>query len=159
MNIYQVKNAIAGTECIDYVYDGLYCSEPVMSKDKDGTIIDNYIVFARDDGCESISSPQCIFGIYSERGKTAYIDDAISSRYKEHLYQEHFENGEMMREARTEYMNLYPKVRDMYKTGADVSVEVVSGYVDALRVISGSTLFEFYKQLFPDFFEWTVSLK
>ena len=36
MNVFQVKNAITKAKCADYVYSGLFCSEPIMSKDVKG---------------------------------------------------------------------------------------------------------------------------
>ena len=158
MNINQVKNAIAKTNCVDYIFSSSYCSEPIMSKDSNGELIDNYVAFSRNEDCTQISSPQCIFGIYSEKGKVAYIDDAISKKFTKQLYQEKFCDEKLMVDARKQYIDLFPIVRHMYQFDCDIDGNVVSKYVELLKYISGDTLFNFYNQLFPSFFEWTKKL-
>ena len=90
MNVFQVKNAIIKTECADYVYSGLFCSEPIMSKDVKGKIVDNYIVFSRSGDCKFISAPECVFGIYTVVEESAYVNDSISKEFSEHIYEEKF---------------------------------------------------------------------
>ena len=158
MNVYQVKNVISKTNCADYIFSGLYCSEPIMSKDTHGNLIDNYAIYSRSDEGLLIGAPICIFGIYSEKEKTAYINDKISERFQKHLYPEKFENEELIRKARILYMDLFPEVRDMYQLEKNVDAQVVQNYLETLRVISGNMLFNFYKQLFPSFFEWAKTL-
>jgi len=158
MNINQVKNVIAKTNCVDYIFSASYCSEPIMSKDSNGILIDNYVVFSRNEDYTQISSPQCIFGIYSEKEKVAYIDDTISKKYSEQLYQENFCDEKLMVDARKQYIDLFPIVRRMYQFNSDIDISEVSKYVESLKCISGDTLFAFYNQLFPSFFEWIKEL-
>lgn len=158
MNVNQVKNVIKKTECADYVFSGLFCSEPIMSKDESGQMVDNYMIFSRTDDGAQISPPQCIFGIYTEKEKTAYIKDSIPSIYKESLYPEQFVDEELMKEARRIYIELFPIVRDMYQCSQDVDSSIVHQYVDALKKMSGNTLFGFYEELFPKFFNWADKL-
>lgn len=158
MNVMQVKNVIGRTDCADYVYSGLFCSEPIMSKDDQENIVDNYIIFSRSEDNLLISAPQCAFGIYTDKEQTAYINDAISENFEEHLYPEKFESDDVMREARDLYMELFSTVRDMYQLKDNIDSQLVIKYVDALRIISGDALFNFYNKLFPSFFCWAKSL-
>lgn len=158
MNINQVKNAIAKTKYADYIFSASYCSEPIMSKDADGNLIDNYVIFSRNKDCTQISPPQCIFGIYSEKKEEAYINNNISNKYSEQSYPEEFCDKQLMVESRKQYINLFPVVRNMYQFNCDIDYKVVSKYVESLKNISGNTLFSFYNQLFPSFFEWVKNL-
>ena len=155
MNVFQVKNAIIKTECADYVYSGLFCSEPIMSKDVKGKIVDNYIVFSRSGDCKFISAPECVFGIYTVVEESAYVNDSISKEFSEHIYEEKFADDESMRQARERYLEVFPKVRDMYQQEKEVDASILVEYVESLRILSGDILFSFYKKLFPFFFDWT----
>lgn len=158
MNVMQVKNVIGRTDCVDYVYSGLFCSEPIMSKDDQGNMIDNYIIFSRSEDNSLISAPQCAFGIYTDKEQTAYINDAISEDFENHLYSEKFESDDAMRESRDLYMELFPTIRDMYQLNDNIDSRLIIKYVDTLRIVSGDTLFDFYNKLFPSFFNWAKSL-
>lgn len=158
MNVNQVKNVIKKTECIELIYSSEYCSEPIMSKDNDGSLIDNYLLFSRNKDCSLISSPKSIFGIYTERGQVAYIDSVIYEKFHKHMYEEYFEDEKAMCEARQKYLELFPEIRVMFQTGCNINAEKIFNYIESLRIISGNTLFSFYKQLFPDFFEWTAQI-
>ena len=158
MNVYQVKKVINRTDCVDHIFSGFYCSEPIMSRDESGLIIDNYIIYTRTDDCSQISSPKCIFGINSEKEESVYINDSISDEFKERFYPEEFENEEIMKDAMKLYLELFPVVRNMYKLNHNIDLQIVRKYVEALKRISGNTLFDFYKQLFPEFFEWAKVL-
>ena len=63
MNVNQVKDVIKKTKCADFICSAEYCSEPIMSKDSNGNIIDNYILFSRTEDCLLISQPHIVFGI------------------------------------------------------------------------------------------------
>lgn len=158
MNVNQVKNVIRKTNCSDYVFSGLFCSEPIMSKDDNGQMIDNYIVYSRSEDCSQIYPPQCAFGINSEKEETVYINKSIASEFENQQYSEIFEDEDVMRKARAVYLELYPLVRDMYQYENNIDSGVIQNYLKALKQISGNTLFEFYKKLFPAFFEWTYTL-
>lgn len=41
MKLKAVKSRIQMTECADIICAGMYCSEPIMTKDDKGEIIDN----------------------------------------------------------------------------------------------------------------------
>lgn len=158
MNVNQVKNVIKKTECAEHVYSGLFCSEPIMSKDETGEIIDNYLVFSRSDDCSQISPPLCVFGIDTQKEKTKYINDSIPDGFQETLYTEEFVDEEMMKKARAIYLELFPVVRNMYQFNKGIDSSVVQEYVGSLKQISGNTLFGFYEKLFPSFFEWINTL-
>lgn len=158
MNVYQVKNVINNTECADFIYSSGYCSEPIMSKDDNGELIDNYLTYSRNNDCTMISAPSSTFGIYTDKEQVAYMDTAVSDKFQEPLYEEYFEDDEMMREKRQVYLELYPHIRDMYQTESNINAEKIADYIEALRIISGNTLFSYYKKLFPDFFEWAAKV-
>ena len=159
MNVNQVKDVIKKTECVEIICSSEYCSEPIMSRDDDGSLIDNYILFSRNEDCSLISSPQSIFGIYTERGQVAYIDNTISEKFHQHMYEEYFEDEKSMCEARQIYFELFPEIRVMFQIGCNINTEKIFNYIENLRIISGNTLFSFYKQLFPDFFEWAAQIQ
>lgn len=159
MNVSQVKDVIKKTEFIEIMYSSEYCSEPIMSKDDKGSLIDNYLLFSRNEDCSLISSPQIIFGIYTDKGEAAYMDRAISEKFHKHMYEEYFEDAESMCEARRIYLELFPEIRVMFQTECDIDIKKIFNYVESLRIISGNTLFSFYKELFPDFFEWIDKIR
>ncbi len=158
MNVFQVKDAIKKTECAELVFSGGFCSEPIMSKDSNGELIDNYVVFSRNEDCSLISSPLCLFGIYTHRKQVVYIDRNISNQYQKHMYEESFEEEETMREACQVYLKLFPDIRTMFQTENNINNEKVLLYLDVLRIISGDTLFSYYEQLFPYFFDWAAKI-
>lgn len=159
MNVNQVKDVIKKTECVEIMHSSEYCSEPIMSKDDKGSLIDNYLLFSRNEDGSLISSPQSTFGIYTDKGKVAYMDRTISEKFYKDMYEEYFEDEKSMREARRIYLELFHEIRVMFQTECDIDIKKIFDYVESLRIISGNTLFSFYKELFPDFFEWTDKIR
>lgn len=154
MNVKSVKAAIAKTECSKYVCAGLYCSEPMMSKDKNGNVIDNYFVYSRNIEKSEVYSPTVMFGIYTDRGETAYVDEEAMNKFDADSYSEHFDDIEVLQGAMKKYIEVYPKVREMFMLNNKNDKNEISIYLECLSIISGKTVFSFYEKLFPSFFDW-----
>lgn len=157
MNVKSVKAAIAKTECSKYVCAGLYCSEPIMSKDKNGKIIDNYFVYSRNIEKSEVYSPSVMFGIYTETGETAYIDEDTMNKFDADSFDEHFDDVEVLRDAMKKYIEVYPKIREMFMMNKKIDKNEISMYLECLSIISGKTVFGFYEKLFSTFFDWAKS--
>ena len=154
MNIRTVKSIINLTACKELVYSGGYCSEPIMTKDQDGRIIDNYFIFSRSDDFAFVEVPDVGFGIYSDEHAVAYINKDISKEFEYPSYQEAFDNMDSMRKASSIYEDIYEKVRDMFLANINRDESIINTYLEALKTISGNGLFGFYKRLYPSFFDW-----
>ncbi len=155
MKLKAVKSRIQMTECADIICAGMYCSEPIMTKDDKGEIIDNYFMYSRSQDFATIGVPEIMFGIYSERGEKAYIDKDVSKEFEQRTYQESFEPSATIKSAYKRYEKLYPVVRD--NAFLQISAENknnIAEYLDSLRIASGNTLYSFYRKLYPTFFEW-----
>ena len=72
----EIKQKIFRTECKEFLYEGMSRSEPVMTVDEHG-IVDNYFIYAGNHEMTMVSPPMIAFGIYSDIGKTAYINTGI----------------------------------------------------------------------------------
>ena len=155
MKLKIVKSKIQMTECADIICAGMYCSEPIMTKDGKGEIIDNYFMYSRSQDFTTIGVPEIKFGIYSERGEKAYIDKDVSKAFEQQTYQESFEPKEKIKNAYKKYEELYPVVREFaFMQTSEENKKVLADYLDSLRIVSGNTLYSFYRKLYPTFFEW-----
>lgn len=155
MKLKAVKSKIQMTECADIICAGMYCSEPIMTRDDEGELIDNYFMYSRNQDFSTIGVPEIMFGIYSERGKKAYISKDVSKEFEQRTYQESFEPKETIKSAYKRYEELYPVVRE--NAFLQISAENkkdIADYLDSLRIVSGNTLYTFYRKLYPTFFEW-----
>ncbi len=155
MKLKAVKSKIQMTECADIICAGMYCSEPIMTKDDEGELIDNYFMYSRSQDFSTIGVPEIMFGIYSEHGKKAYINKDVSREFEQRTYQESFEPKETIKAAYKRYEELYPVVRE--NAFLQISAENkkdIADYLDSLRIVSGNTLYTFYRKLYPTFFEW-----
>ncbi|MCM1104457.1 MAG: hypothetical protein NC409_10170 [Clostridium sp.] len=155
MKLKAVKSKIQMTDCADIVCAGMYCSEPIITKDDKGELIDNYFMYSRSKDFTQIEVPEAMFGIYSERGEKAYITKDVSQKFEQRTYQETFEAADKIKSAFKRYEELYPLVREnAYLQISDENKKHVSDYLEALRIVSGNTLYSFYCKLYPSFFEW-----
>lgn len=155
MKLKAVKAKIQMTECADIICAGMYCSEPILTKDEEGRIIDNYFMYSRSQDFSTIGVPEIMFGIYSEHGEKAYINKDVSKEFEQRTYQESFEPKEKIKSAYKRYEELYPVVRE--NAFLQISAENkkdIADYLDSLRIVSGNTLYTFYRKLYPTFFEW-----
>lgn len=154
MNLKQVKSALYQTECKDYLPAGLYCSEPVLSKDEGGAIIDNYFVFSRSRDLSRIGAPEIAFGVDSDKCTTIYVDQSISNKFEKQLYEERFEDVDVMRAASERYQYLYPTIRKIAFTDSEGYAQEINEYLACWKAVSGETLYSFYQVLYPEFFAW-----
>lgn len=154
MTLLEVKNVLEISECKQYLYSAMYCSEPIMTKDNIGKTIDNYFVFVRSKDFSQITVPSVSFGIYSAEKKVAYIDEKVERKFEKNSYEELFANLEDMKKAKHIYIDLYPVIREMFEGTIPRDEGKISDYIKNLEIISGKALFGFYQKLFPSFFEW-----
>ena len=154
MELREVKETIYHTDCIEYMYDTLECSEPIMSLDESGKIIDNYIVFPRDITNSIIGAPIVKFGIYTSDKIVAYVDESVFDLFDQVVFEEHYENAEIRNAAFDDYSSLFPIVREMFEKKRIRDQDAIDSYMLSLNKYSGTVLFSMYKKLFPRFFEW-----
>lgn len=159
MNIRAVKSIINKTECKEFVYSGGYCSEPIMTKDQKGRIIDNYFIFSRSEDFSTIETPDVGFGIYTDNNEVAYINKEISQEFECSSYPETFDDINLMRNASKVYEELYEQIRDMFSLEKSRDDSIINMFIENLRILSGHGLFEFYKKLYPSFFSWVNNTK
>lgn len=156
----EIKAKIFTTDCKDFICEGLYCSEPIPTKDDRG-IIDNYFVYACNQEGTEFSRPLVVFGIYSEKGTSAYsrMGDEIDIEDKIYTAKAVVESEELLK-IYARYEELYPIVREFSYRDCDKNQkQLLSDYMSALYVISGDVLWNFYHCVAPAFFEWANEQK
>ena len=152
-----INSIIYKTECKELMADGWYRSEPIITKDDDGQLIDNFFMFGYYDE-KIITSPFVVFGVYSDLVKAAYSRKIDNAEIKEYSV-DYSINREESRIAYSRYEELYPVVRDCAYSNCNAEQkEAVKEYVDCLERFSGPVLFGFYNDLFPSFFKWVHSI-
>lgn len=155
ISLKEIKAKIFTTDCKDFICEGLYCSEPIPTRDDRG-IIDNYFVYACNQDGTEFSRPLVIFGIYSEKGISAYakMDDEINMEDKIYTAKAVIEDAELLK-TYARYEELYPIVREFSYCDCDKNQkQLLSDYMTALHVISGEVLWDFYHFVAPAFFKW-----
>lgn len=157
MTLYEVKKVIFRTECENLLFDGLCCSEPIMTKDNKG-IVDNYFVYGLDRDNKSYSGVIVKFGIYSDSITVAYIDKDIKSKVRkgENDYFPAQNWGCYDNIAYEKYVNTFSEVRDFVfeKTLNHEQKERLRTYIDSLKCIVDDSLWDIYISLNPLFYEW-----
>lgn len=154
-----VKTIIYNTDCADCVKEGWSRSQPILTKDENGALIDNYFMYANDFSLKNYASPIVVFGIYSDEEKTAYKKWIPVSERKEFTLEGEWVSREVANEAYDRYEALYPIVRECaYSECNDEQKKAVKEYVSCLEVFSGPVVWKFYQDLFPSFFDWAKSL-
>lgn len=155
MNLKYAKARIHDTECQDIVFSGMYCSEPILTVDDEGRIIDNYFIYSRSQDLATIGVPEVMFGIDSERGRATYISKDLPVSFAEREYPETFVSTDEMNEAMSRYVDLYPQIRDLLsREQIENAASIANEYLACLKKISGNMLFKFYEELYPSFFAW-----
>ena len=149
----EIKHKIFKTECKELLYDGLSRSEPIMTMGDKG-IIDNYFIYAGNNGLTKVSSPMAAFGIYSDIEETAYINLEIydeKSPSKENRIDRKIVNDQYIRE----YEELYRGLRGfVFKKCNGLQKDILSKYMEHLYCLSGTGLWQNYLEIAPVFFEW-----
>lgn len=157
MKLKKVKSIIYKTECADLLSSGSYCSEPIMTLDKSGKLIDNYFVYSRSNDLSKIQSPEISFGIYTNDEVVAYINNNVADNFDAVEYMEYFEDEQSMKNAYEEYSELFSSIRNMIEKKENKNYDTIKKYLDMLECVSGKILFGFYKILYSDFFTWALN--
>ena len=151
----EIKQKIFRTECKEFLYEGMSRSEPVMTVDEHG-IIDNYFIYAGNHEMTMVSPPMIAFGIYSDIGKTAYINTGIYDEGAP-LKKNQIDRGIIDEEYIREYERLYRDLRKfVFQNCDDAQKDVLGKYVEHLYRLSGNGLWEDYLEAVPGFFEWAA---
>ncbi len=157
MTLDEVKSVIYCTDCKQYIFEGLSCSEPIMTMDK-GRLIDNYFIYSHDEYFKKISEPIIEFGIVTGDKKEAYgrqVVDELECR----VMDETAFNIDRAMDAYEEYANIYPFVRQCVYSSklTREQVEYLKKYLECLRIFSGDVLWKIYLERYPQFFDWVQS--
>lgn len=153
----EIEMVIYETECKDCLVDGWYRSQPILTKDESGELIDNYFMYGQAFSLREISSPLILFGIYSDSKNVAYKKDLSRADVKE--YPNEPIDVDTANSAYSKYEELYPMIRECaFTTCSDEQKKAVQDYMRNLELFSGPVLWRFYNELFPSFFEWARSI-
>lgn len=157
LGLRKVKSIIYQTECSSLVPDGSKCSQPIPTKGENG-LIDHYFVYSADWEENSVTAPRVLFGIDSERKEVVYIDQ--SPKIEPGHYPNSFDaDGKELYCLYPRFEKLYSVVRAWaYEPGATDHAEEIREYCQLLKRLSGSAVWGFYQELYPEFFQWAESL-
>lgn len=152
---------ILKTDCRENMVNGWACSEPILTKDENGALIDNYFAFGADPFGKSYSSPIVVFGIYTDEAKTAYNNVLPKSEVKRiEMGDDYIVDRKAEKKAYDRFEELFPAVRECTYSDncTDEQKAMVKEYVSCLEKFSGPVVWKYYLELFPSFFEWADSL-
>lgn len=148
-----VKSKLFQTECNQCIREGLYFSEPILTEGEEG-LIDNYFVYGQNREATVFSRPSTLFGVYSDLPKKAYIKEGYGFEEKEYVNDLILDREEYVQRYKL-YTELYPKVRAFaYQSCNETQQEELRAYTENLKMVSGKVLWQFYRTLYPEFFEW-----
>ena len=153
MTVKEVKAKIFETACGERIREGMFCSEPILTIGEKG-LVDNYFIYGRDAKRQHFTKPKNCFGIYTDLTEVAYLDRDNDLEDKDYSS---FEEIDMEKSfyAYDRYAELYPRIREMSYQECDKDMKVLlSEYIECFETFSGNILFEFYKKLYPEFFDW-----
>ena len=157
----EIEAIVYNTDCKDNVSAGWSSSMPILTKDENGKLIDNYFAYAVDFEGETFSTPINIFGIYSDDEKTAYNKEIPESEVGSITIDEKDKiSVEEENRAYDRFVELFPAVRECTYSDncTDEQKAMVKEYVSCLEKFSGPVVWKYYLELFPSFFEWADSL-
>ena len=158
-SLMEVNELIYTTDCGDCVLDGWFCSMPILTKDDNGKLIDNFFSYGCNHTFTYYSSPLAVFGIYSDEEKAAYKKRIPQSERKEFTLEANPIDTEAANRAYDRFEELYPVIRECaYSECNEEQKKAVKEYVSCLEVFSGPVVWGFYKEMFPSFFEWAESI-
>lgn len=156
MELKQVKALLHQTKCGEMFMDGMGCSEPVLTKDDTG-LIDNFFVYLIDKRAGTASGPLARMGLHAESGALAYLTSADERPFSvlpgdtvpvnaHAVLNKDYEN----------YSALYTEVREFaFKENCTTAEKIaLSNYLAALKSVVSDSLYPFYGELAPTFFEW-----
>ena len=159
MELKQVKSILHQSECGEMFLDGMGCSEPILTKSKNG-LIDNFFVYLANKKEETYSATIAKISLLAENGSIIRVvscsDEPFSVPPTETIKVDSFSPSE---QDYKEYSALYAKIRSIaFKTPCSSSEQqTISAYLDSLEKVVNKSLFPFYKELAPTFFEWATN--
>ena len=154
ISLREAKLTIMRTECKDFLREGLYCSEPILSLEEE-RLIDNYFIYASNYDGSIVTKPLIRFGIDSELEGVKYIMNHLPE-----------ENGYPISNVKAKLINekdIYEKYEELYpciRSFAFVEKctleqkEQLKEYINILHDLSGSELWKIYKKIGAPFFDW-----
>lgn len=157
MELKQVKALLHQTKCGEMFMDGMGCSEPVLTKDDTG-LIDNFFVYLIDKRAGTASGPLARMGLHAESGALAYLASADERPFSVLPSSTIPVNSSVV--SNKDYGNysaLYAEVRKFaFKRNCTTTEKTaLSNYLTALRNVVSDSLYPFYEELAPAFFEWS----
>ena len=157
MELKQVKALLHQTKCGEMFMDGMGCSEPVLTKDDTG-LIDNFFVYLIDNRAGTASGPLARMGLHAESGALAYLASADERPFSVLPSSTIPVNSSVV--SNKDYGNysaLYAEVRKFaFKRNCTTTEKTaLSNYLTALRNVVSDSLYPFYEELAPAFFEWS----
>ena len=156
MELKQVKALLHQTKCGEMFMDGMGCSEPVLTKDGTG-LIDNFFVYLIDKRAGTASGPLARMGLHAESGALAYLTSADERPFSVLPGNTVSVNSPAVSNKDYEnYSALYAEVREFaFKENCTTAEKTaLSNYLAALNSVVSESLYPFYEELAPAFFEW-----
>lgn len=156
MELKQVKALLHQTKCGEMFMDGMGCSEPVLTKDGTG-LIDNFFVYLIDKRAGTASGPLARMGLHAESGALAYLTSADERPFSVLPGNTVSVNSPAVSNKDYEnYSALYAEVREFaFKENCTTAEKTaLSNYLAALKSVVSDSLYPFYEELAPAFFEW-----
>jgi hypothetical protein len=156
----EIESTIFKTDCKECIRYGWNRSQPILTKDENGSLIDNFFSYAENITSDSFSTPLVVFGIYAEEPKTAYKNWIPKEEHKTIKNPNGPVEGASVSKAYARYEEIYPEVRECAFSDncTDEQKAMVKEYVSCLEKFSGPVVWKYYLELFPSFFEWADSL-
>lgn len=156
MELAQVKSILHETECGKLFFDGMGCSEPILTADKNG-LVDNFFVYIVNRDAGTYSGPLARIGLYAEEKTVAYIENSEEEPFSiAPSAVLAVGNRSVLPEEYERYASLYARIREFAfnEQCSDEQKMLLSAYLDALFSVTKEVVFPLYKELAPSFFIW-----
>jgi len=160
MELDQVKGILHETECGKLFFDGMGCSEPILTADQNG-LIDNFFVYFVNRDAGTYSGPVARIGLYAERKTIAYIENSEDMPFSiAPSATIVVGNRSVLPEEYKRYVSLYARIREFAfnEQCSDEQRTLLSEYLDALLSVTKEAVFPLYKELAPSFFTWADTI-
>lgn len=157
MELKQVKGLLHQTKCGEMFMDGMGCSEPILTQENTG-LIDNFFVYLIDKRAGTASGPLARIGLHAESGSLTYLTSANERPFSVLPSNTIPVNSSAIsNEDYEDYSALYAEVRKFaFKRNCTTAEKtLLSNYLTALRNVVSDSLYPFYGELAPTFFEWS----
>ena len=156
MELIQVKNILHQTVGGDLFMDGMGCSEPILSINKN-KIIDNFMAYFVNFQESITSGPVVLIGVQADNRTVEYInhcDDKMFSLAPRAMMKINFPS--FTEHDYEEYRNCYKSIREIaYKRDCcSNEKKVIRNYFLALKKVVAPEMLKLYEEFVPEFFEW-----